>query len=99
MEFITLAQQVAALFAGTVLLENYSGATYYAESFENEALEAWGEPLQVYAVELRTDYDANAKEYEAAGVYYSEALGCYVWPVLSCGTSWNIASPQNIYEY
>ena len=98
MNFITLAQQVATLFAGTVLLENYSGATYYEESATNEALESWGEPMQVYAVELRTDYEANATEYEAAGVYFSDSLGCYMWPVLSCGTSWQTAAPQNIWE-
>lgn len=100
MEFRTLAQQVATLFAGTVLLENYNKEDYYKDVSRcvvGEVLEDMGQPFQVYAVELRTAYEWNRAEYEAAGVFYSSAVGCFMWPLLSCETSWDIAKPQNIY--
>lgn len=98
MKFNNLAEQIKTLFAGTVLIEgDQVAANYYEESATNAGLEVWGEPFQIYAVELRTDYATNAKEYDAAGVYYSELLGCYLWPVLSCGISWNTKEPQNIF--
>lgn len=98
MEFRNLAEQARTLFAGTVLLENYNsdGMTYSEESENNTGLDIWGEPVQVYAVELRTAYDALAKEYEAAGVYYSEDLGAYLWPVFSYN-EWTTVNPQNIW--
>ena len=98
MKFSNLADQARALFAGTVLLENYNrdGMTYNEENESNPGLDIWGEPVQVYAVELRTDYEANATEYEAAGVYYSEELGAYLWPVFSYN-DWATVNPQNIW--
>lgn len=102
MKFNNLAEQSKALFAGTVLLSEYY---CNIENFEEDAINSGvsvdfielGYPMQVYAVELRTDYDMNAKEYEAAGVIYSDSLGAYIWPIFSCGTSWQTAEPQNIF--
>lgn len=102
MKFNNLAEQTKALFSGTVLLgEYYSNIEVYEEEALSFGVDSdfinMEYPYQVYAVELRTDYDLNAKEYEAAGVFYSDKLGAYVWPVFTFGTSWELTSPQNIH--
>lgn len=103
MNFKNLAEQTRTLFAGMVLLDTDKPVfNYYIETEDYPGLGSWVDPSkfpkQFYAVELRTDYEANAKEYEAAGVYYSNMLGCYMWPLLkSCG-AWQMTSPQNIWE-